>query len=30
MAETLYRDPWYRGRVGYEGVLNDVSKPFIR
>jgi hypothetical protein len=25
MAETIGRDPFYQGRPGYEGMLNDVS-----
>lgn len=26
MAETIARDPFYQGRPGYEGMLNDVSR----
>lgn len=25
MAETIGREPFYQGRKGYEGMLNDVS-----
>lgn len=33
MAETIARDPLYQGRVGYEGMLNEVrlhpSLPYL-
>lgn len=25
MAETINREPFYQGRPGYEGMLNQVS-----
>jgi hypothetical protein len=26
MAETIARDPLYQGKVGYEGMLNEVRQ----
>lgn len=26
MAETIARDPLYQGKVGYEGILNEVRR----
>ena len=29
MAETIARDPLYQGRVGYEGMLNEVRQTLL-
>jgi hypothetical protein len=29
MAETINRDPFYQGRKGYEGMLNDVNDVLV-
>lgn len=29
MAETIARDPLYQGKVGYEGMLNEVRQVLL-